>query len=107
MRIGPRSSEVGLADILSRHVNFFQRKNSLRGRKIFSRRHVGRTMQILPTIVEKAYQLARAWKRRKVVAKAYRLASAQKRKRIALKVYQFARALGESGLKIKARAVYY
>ena len=48
----------GLADTLSRHVNFFQRKNSLRGRKIFSRRHVGRTMQILPTIVEKAYQLA-------------------------------------------------
>src|SRR3989344_791639 len=71
MRIGPRSSEVGLADILSRHVNFFQRKNSLRGRKIFSRRHVGRTMQILPTIVEKTYQLARAWKQKLIVSTVY------------------------------------
>ena len=63
-----------LADMLSRHVNFFQRKNSLRGRKIFPRRIVGETVQILPTIVEKTYQLARAWKRRKIVSRAYWLA---------------------------------
>jgi len=52
--------------MLSRHVNFFQRKNSLRGRKIFPRRRVGKTMQILPTIVEKAYQLAKAWSERRL-----------------------------------------
>jgi len=33
-------------------------------------------MQILPTIVEKTYQLARAWKQKEVVSKAYWLAEA-------------------------------
>ena len=73
--------------MFSRHVNFFQslsrlwrprsRRQSRLGTKKFTkgsqnflpRRIVGETMQILPTIVEKAYQLARAWKRRKVVLK--------------------------------------